>query len=70
VAEVFAADTRTLSGDAALLYAGVKETSGGIEIRMHDQLKALENVARHLGLFKDQVEQSVPTTIEIVRLTP
>jgi len=48
VAEVFAADTRTLSGDAALLYAGVKETSGGIEIRMHDQAKALENVARLL----------------------
>lgn len=70
VAEVFAADTRTLSGDAALLYAGVKVTSSGIEIRMHDQLRALENVARHLGLFKDQVEQSGPTTIEIVRLTP
>jgi len=69
VAEVFAADTRTLSGDAALLYAGVKETSGGIEIRMHDQLKALENVARHLGLFKDQVEHTGVTTVEIVRLT-
>lgn len=70
VAEVLAADTRTLSGDAALLYAGVKETSGGIEIRMHDQLKALENVARHLGLFKDQVEHTGVTTVEIVRLTP
>jgi len=70
VAEVFAADTRTLKGDAALLYAGVKETSGGIEIRMHDQAKALENVARHLGLFKDQVEHSGVTTVEIVRLTP
>ena len=70
VAEVFAADTRTLSGDAALLYAGVKETSGGIEIRMHDQAKALENVARHLGLFKDQVEHTGVTTVEIVRLTP
>jgi len=69
VAEVFAADTRTLKGDAALLYAGVKETSGGIEIRMHDQAKALENVARHLGLFKDQVEHTGPTTVEIVRLT-
>ena len=69
VAEVFAADTRTLKGDAALLYAGVKETSGGIEIRMHDQAKALENVARHLGLFKDQVEHTGVTTVEIVRLT-
>ncbi|MNM44922.1 Terminase small subunit [compost metagenome] len=49
-------DTRKLKGGAKLLYAGVKETKTGIEIVMQDQAKALENVARHLGMFKDKVE--------------
>jgi len=27
---------------------------------MHDQMAALEKVARHLGMFKDRVEHSGP----------
>lgn len=50
------ADTRKLGAKGRLLYAGVKQTQAGIEIKMHDQGKALENVARHLGMFKDKVE--------------
>lgn len=50
------ADTRKLGPRARLLYAGVKQTQAGIEIKMHDQAKALENVARHLGMFKDKME--------------
>ena len=49
------ADTRELSPQARLLYAGVKQTQAGIEIKMRDQDKALENVARHLGMFKDSL---------------
>ncbi|MEC4569335.1 terminase small subunit [Paenibacillus sp. CMAA1739] len=49
-------DTRHLAGKAKLLYAGLKTTNAGIEIKMQDQGKALENVARHLGMFKDKVE--------------
>ncbi|MEF3312332.1 terminase small subunit [Paenibacillus sp. GYB004] len=49
-------DTRDLTGPAKLLYAGIKQTQAGIEIKMQDQGKALENVARHLGMFKDKVE--------------
>lgn len=45
------ADTRDLDGPAKLLYAGIKQTQAGIEIKMQDQGKALENVARHLGMF-------------------
>ncbi|MFW5438107.1 terminase small subunit [Paenibacillus apiarius] len=48
------ADTRKLGAKGRLLYAGVKQTQAGIEIKMHDQGKALENVARHLGMFKDE----------------
>lgn len=53
--EVFAHDTRELSEQAKALYAGVKITKDGLEIKMQDQGKALENVARHLGMFNDKL---------------
>jgi phage terminase small subunit len=54
--DVHIEDTRHLDGKAKLLYAGLKTTTTGIEIKMQDQGKALENVARHLSMFKDKVE--------------
>lgn len=56
--QVQAQDTRDLSEQAKMLYAGVKVTQAGFEIKMHDQDKALENVARHLGMFIDRHEHS------------
>lgn len=53
--EVHANDTRDLTGGALALYAGVKQTKEGFEIKMHDQAKALENIARHLGMFNDKL---------------
>lgn len=53
--EVHIADTRNLPPEALALYAGVKTTQFGIEIKLHDQTAALEKVARHLGLFNDKV---------------
>lgn len=55
-ADLHMADTRDLNGPAKLLYAGIKQTQAGIEIKLQDQGKALENVARHLGMFKDRLE--------------
>lgn len=54
--DVQATDTRDLGAEARLLYAGVKVTKDGFEVKMRDQDKALENVARHLGMFKDKLE--------------
>jgi phage terminase small subunit len=51
--ELHVEDTRDLGPKAKLLYAGIKQTAAGIEIKMQDQGKALENVARHLGMFND-----------------
>lgn len=53
---VFAHDTRDVSPSALALYAGVKQTKEGFEVKMHDQVAALRDVARHLGMFKDKVE--------------
>lgn len=44
-------DTRNLSPSARLLYAGVKQTRDGIEIKMRDQDAALANIAKALGMF-------------------
>jgi phage terminase small subunit len=47
-------DTRRLSPQARKLYAGVKiGANGSLEIKMHDQMKAREQLARVMGYFKD-----------------
>ena len=75
---VHISDSRNLTGAAALLYAGAEEGRNGVTVKIHDQMKALENVAKHLGMFKDRVELSGPngaaismnqTSIDTSRLT-
>lgn len=56
VGAIFPKDTRHLSPAARLLYAGVKQTKEGLEIKMRDQDAALVNVAKHLGMFVDRLE--------------
>lgn len=56
VERVVPKDTRDLPPAARLLYAGVKTTQHGLEIKTHDQLGALRDVGRHHGVFKDKVE--------------
>lgn len=65
-AEVHAMDTRKLKGSARLLYAGAKLTQAGFEIKMQDQGKALENVARHLGMYRDKLELEVSDDLAAV----
>ncbi len=55
---VYIADTTKLSADAKMLYLGAKETKFGIEIQTADRMKALDNVARHLGMFTDKVDHT------------
>lgn len=51
-------DTRYLSPGARALFAGVKETAHGIEIRMHNQMRALYQMAKMLGCFEKNNEPS------------
>lgn len=55
---VHVADTRKLSNAARLVYQGAKETKFGIEVLAADRMKALDNVARHLGMFTDRVDHT------------
>lgn len=66
VGYVYAVDTRHLGRQARVLYAGVKQTKDGLEIKLHDQGKALENVARHLGMFgSDTLNINLKATVEV-----
>lgn len=51
LADVIVKDTRKLSPQARALYAGVKMTKDGLEVKMHSKLDALEKVFRHLGMY-------------------
>lgn len=70
---VHIADTSKLSPAAKLVYQGAKETKFGIEVQTADRMKALDNVARHLGMFKDTVDHtssdgSMSTKPTVIRL--
>jgi hypothetical protein len=56
----FAKETRDLSENARLLYAGVKVTKDGIGIKMRNQDAALLNIAKHLGMFVNKHEHTGP----------
>lgn len=56
VGHVHFKDTRLLSPQARRLYAGVKVTKEGIEVKMHNPIDALVNVGKSLGMFKEVVE--------------
>lgn len=56
IAHVVVLDTREALSHP--LYEGVKQTKDGIEVKIADRAKALEQVARHLQMFKDEVKIS------------
>ena len=55
---VIVKDTASLSDTQIKALSGIKESRGGIEVKLNDKLKALELLGRHLGMFKDKVEVS------------
>lgn len=55
VERVVPKDTRDISPTAQMLYAGVKTTQNGLEIKMIDQASMLKNVGLHLGMFVKNV---------------
>ncbi len=58
VQEVFIHDTRNLSPAAAALYAGVKQTKDGVEVKIEDRQAALVTMFKHLGLIVERQERT------------
>lgn len=56
VGQAFFKDTRKLSRGARALYAGVKITKESVEIKLHSQEKALEMIAKHLGMLIERMK--------------
>jgi len=63
IEEVFFNDTRNLSPAARLVYCGVDMGKDGIKVLMLSKEKAMDNLARALGLFK---EKDVEVNINMV----
>jgi phage terminase small subunit len=63
VADVHLHDSRLLQGPAKRLYAGVKTTQHGVEVKLRDQDKAVELLGRHLALFADRVVDTGETDL-------
>lgn len=59
VPDVHAKDTRKLSAAARSLYAGVKQTRDGTEIKMHDKQGFIQLLMRHQGMLQDKVAHHV-----------
>ena len=53
IGQIHVNDTRKLSAGALAIYRGVHQGKEGLKVLLADQDRALENVARHLGMFKD-----------------
>lgn len=53
-------DTRKLTGKARRLYAGLDYKNGQWVVKLHDQIKAREQVGRMLGAFKDALDLRTP----------
>ncbi len=60
VEDVFVHDTRELSPAAVALYAGVKRTKDGIEVKVEDRQAALVNLFKHFSMFVERQELSGP----------
>lgn len=63
---VFAKDTRKLSPAARALYAGVKTTEKGLEIKMHSKEAAIKLAAQHLGMISDSKSVNVNVSLEVL----
>lgn len=60
IGQVFVPDIRKLTGPGLRLYAGVKTTKDGLEIKMRSQDAALGRVFEHLGMGVKRFEHSGP----------
>lgn len=49
-------ETQELSADQRAALAVVKQSVNGFELKLHDKIKALELLGRHIGMFNDKIE--------------
>lgn len=63
-------DTSKLSPGGRALFAGVKPTANGLEIKLRDRDKALENAAKIIGAFRETIDLNVKAAVKVAEVTP
>lgn len=61
-------DTRDLSPEGLALYAGIKQTKDGIEVKTNSQDAARLNLIKHFGLITDRIEISDPLVKDLLAM--
>ena len=49
-------ETAELSADQRAAIASIKQGANGVEIKLHDKIKALELLGRHIGMFNNKLD--------------
>ena len=55
-------ETQELSADQRAALAVVKQSVNGFELKLHDKIKALELLGRHIGMFNDKLDIKATVT--------
>lgn len=63
-------DTSKLSPGGRALFAGVKPTAHGIEIKLRDRDKAMDSAAKIIGAFKETIDLNVKAAVDVSKVTP
>lgn len=62
-------DTRDFGPAEVALYAGIKTTKDGVEVKMHSKMDAIEKLAKHLGVYElDNQQKADPVAALIARI--
>jgi len=56
-------DTSKLSPDIVAAISEIRQTRDGIAVKFHDKRAALENLGKHLGLFKENIDLNVNVSL-------
>lgn len=59
-------ETDALSVDQKRAVASIREGKHGIEVRLHDKVRALEKIGEHLGMFEGRQSEDDDSEVEIV----
>lgn len=61
--KVIIADTAELGPDVTAAIAEIRQGRDGVAVKFHDKRAALENLGKHLGLFKENIDLNVNVSL-------
>jgi phage terminase small subunit len=67
--DVLITPTDELPPQAKLLYAGLRKSREGVQVLMRDQDDALRNIARFLGMTKQEIKLTTPNNQPLVSVS-